>query len=51
MGRTVVLHLGNGASMCALASGRSVASMGFTADDGLPMGTRCGAIDPGSCCI
>jgi len=47
-GRTVVLHLGNGASMCALAAGRSVAStMGFTAVDGLPMGTRCGAIDPG----
>jgi acetate kinase len=47
-GRTVVLHLGNGASMCALQGGRSVAStMGFTAVDGLPMGTRCGAIDPG----
>jgi len=47
-GRTVVLHLGNGASMCALDGGRSVAStMGFTAVDGLPMGTRCGAIDPG----
>ena len=47
-GRTIVLHLGNGASMCALAGGRSVAStMGFTAVDGLPMGTRCGAIDPG----
>jgi acetate kinase len=47
-GRTVVLHLGNGASMCALHAGRSVAStMGFTAVDGLPMGTRCGAIDPG----
>jgi acetate kinase len=47
-GRTVVLHLGNGASMCALLAGRSVAStMGFTAVDGLPMGTRCGAIDPG----
>ncbi|MCG3146509.1 MAG: Acetate kinase [Gammaproteobacteria bacterium] len=47
-GRTVVLHLGNGASMCALDRGRSVAStMGFTAVDGLPMGTRCGAIDPG----
>jgi acetate kinase len=48
LGRTVVLHLGNGASMCALSAGRSVAStMGFTAVDGLPMGTRCGAIDPG----
>jgi acetate kinase len=47
-GRTVVCHLGNGASMCALSAGRSVAStMGFTAVDGLPMGTRCGAIDPG----
>ena len=47
-GRTVVLHLGNGASMCALEAGKSVAStMGFTAVDGLPMGTRCGAIDPG----
>ena len=47
-GRTVVLHLGNGASMCALSGGRSMAStMGFTAVDGLPMGTRCGALDPG----
>ncbi len=47
-GRTVVLHLGNGASLCALQGGRSVAStMGFTAVDGLPMGTRCGALDPG----
>jgi len=47
-GRTVVLHLGNGASMCALSAGKSMAStMGFTAVDGLPMGTRCGAIDPG----
>jgi len=47
-GRTVVLHLGNGASMCALSGARSVAStMGFTAVDGLPMGTRCGALDPG----
>ncbi len=47
-GRTIVLHLGNGASMCALMAGRSVAStMGFTALDGLPMGTRCGALDPG----
>ena len=42
------LHLGNGASMCALKAGASVAStMGFTAVDGLPMGTRCGSIDPG----
>jgi len=47
-GKTVVLHLGSGASMCALAAGRSIAStMGFTALDGLPMGTRCGALDPG----
>src|SRR5262249_36525893 len=41
-GRTVVAHLGNGASMCAMRSGQSVTStMGFTAVDGLPMGTRC----------
>ncbi len=47
-GRTVVAHLGNGASLCALRSGVSVATtMGFTPLDGLPMGTRCGAIDPG----
>jgi acetate kinase len=47
-GRVVVAHLGNGASMCAMNAGRSVATtMGFTAVDGLPMGTRCGAIDPG----
>ena len=47
-GRAIVLHLGNGASMCALVHGKSVAStMGFTAVDGLPMGTRCGALDPG----
>jgi acetate kinase len=47
-GRTVVLHLGNGASMCALSRGQSVAStMGFTAVDGLPMGTRAGSLDPG----
>jgi acetate kinase len=47
-GRTVVAHLGNGASMCALREGRSVATtMGFTAVDGLPMGTRCGSLDPG----
>lgn len=47
-GRTVVAHLGNGASMCAMRAGRSVAStMGFTAVDGLMMGTRCGNIDPG----
>ncbi|MDO5705621.1 MAG: acetate/propionate family kinase [Paracoccus sp. (in: a-proteobacteria)] len=47
-GRVVIAHLGNGASMCAVQSGRSVAStMGFTALDGLPMGTRCGQLDPG----
>ena len=47
-GRVVVLHLGNGSSMCAITNGRSVAStMGFTAVDGLPMGTRCGSLDPG----
>jgi len=47
-GRTIVCHLGNGASACALQGGRSVAStMGFTALDGLPMGTRCGNLDPG----
>ena len=47
-GRVVVAHLGNGASMCAMADGRSVAStMGFTALDGLVMGTRSGTIDPG----
>jgi acetate kinase len=47
-GKTIVLHLGNGASMCAIEGGRSVAStMGFTAVDGLPMGTRSGALDPG----
>jgi acetate kinase len=47
-GKTVVLHLGNGSSMCAMANGRSVAStMGFTAVDGLPMGTRSGSLDPG----
>jgi acetate kinase len=47
-GRTVVAHLGNGASMCALKAGKSVATtMGASALDGLPMGTRCGSIDPG----
>jgi acetate kinase len=47
-GKTVVFHLGNGSSMCAMEAGKSVAStMGFTALEGLPMGTRCGAIDPG----
>ena len=47
-GRVIVAHLGSGASMCALADGRSVEStMGFTALDGLPMGTRPGQLDPG----
>lgn len=47
-GRVIVAHLGNGASMCAMAGGRSVeTTMGFTALDGLMMGTRCGALDPG----
>lgn len=47
-GRVIVAHLGNGASMCAMKDRRSVAtSMGFTALDGLMMGRRCGAIDPG----
>jgi acetate kinase len=47
-GRVIVAHLGSGASMCAIANRRSVEStMGFTALDGLPMGTRPGQIDPG----
>ncbi len=47
-GKTVVLHLGNGSSMCALKAGQSVATtMGFSPLDGLPMGTRCGSLDPG----
>ncbi|MBV6638544.1 MAG: acetate/propionate family kinase [Mameliella sp.] len=47
-GRVVVAHLGNGASMCGLLGGRSIASsMGFSALDGLPMGTRSGQLDPG----
>ena len=47
-GRVVIAHLGHGASMCALHGGRSVATtMGMTALDGLPMGRRCGALDPG----
>jgi acetate kinase len=47
-GRTIICHLGNGASLCALREGASVATtMGFTAVDGLMMGTRCGAVDPG----
>ena len=48
MGRTVVAHLGNGASLCALHQGRSIATtMGFSALDGLVMGTRPGTLDPG----
>ncbi|HYY31589.1 MAG TPA: acetate/propionate family kinase [Chthoniobacterales bacterium] len=47
-GKVVAAHLGNGASMCALQARRSVATtMGFCALDGLPMGHRCGALDPG----
>jgi acetate kinase len=47
-GRVIVAHLGSGASMCALRDGRSVEStLGFTALDGLPMGTRPGQLDPG----
>jgi acetate kinase len=47
-GRVIVMHLGSGASMCALMDGQSVEStMGFTALDGLPMGTRPGQLDPG----
>jgi acetate kinase len=47
-GCVVVAHLGNGCSACALRAGKSVATtMGFTALDGLPMGTRCGELDPG----
>jgi len=47
-GRVIIAHLGSGASMCALSEGRSIEStMGFTALDGLPMGTRPGQIDPG----
>ena len=48
-GRVVIAHLGNGASLCALHEGKSVDStMGMTALDGLPMGTRSGALDPGA---
>lgn len=47
-GRVIVAHLGNGASMCALKEGKSIATtMGFTAIEGLVMGTRTGSIDPG----
>ncbi len=48
-GRAVLAHLGNGASLCALRAGRSVdTTMGFSTLDGLVMGTRCGALDPGA---
>ncbi|MGO9596929.1 MAG: acetate/propionate family kinase [Isosphaeraceae bacterium] len=47
-GRVVVAHLGNGSSLCAIRNGHSVATtMGLTSLDGLPMGTRCGSLDPG----
>ena len=47
-GRVIVAHLGSGASLCALQGGRSIATtMGFNVLDGLVMGTRCGAVDPG----
>jgi acetate kinase len=47
-GRVVAAHLGNGASLCAMKNGKSVdTTMGLTALDGLPMGTRCGSLDPG----
>ncbi len=47
-GRVITAHLGHGVSLCAMTRGRSVATtMGFTALDGMPMGQRCGALDPG----
>jgi len=47
-GRVVIAHLGNGASLCAMKGGRSIeCTLGFTALDGLAMGTRCGQLDPG----
>lgn len=47
-GRVIAAHLGNGASLCAMQAGRSIdTTMGFTALDGLMMGTRCGSLDPG----
>jgi acetate kinase len=47
-GKTIVAHLGNGASMCAMNNCHSIATtMGFSSLEGLPMGTRCGALDPG----
>lgn len=48
-GRVIAAHLGNGASLCAMRDGRSIdTTMGFTALDGLVMGTRCGSLDPGA---
>lgn len=48
-GRVIMAHLGNGASLCAMRDGRSIdTTMGFTALDGLMMGTRCGQLDPGA---
>lgn len=48
-GRVIAAHLGNGASLCAIQGGRSIdTTMGMTALDGLPMGTRCGALDAGA---
>lgn len=47
-GKIIAAHLGNGASLCAMENGVSVdTTMGLTALDGLPMGTRCGSLDPG----
>jgi acetate kinase len=47
-GRVIVAHLGSGASLCALKAGQSIeTTTGFSALDGLVMGTRCGALDPG----
>ena len=47
-GRVIVAHLGSGASLCAMRDGQSVdTTMSFSALDGLPMGTRCGTLDPG----
>src|SRR4030095_12573025 len=47
-GRVIVAHLGSGASLCAMRNGQSVdTTMGFSTLDGLPMGTRCGSLDPG----
>jgi acetate kinase len=47
-GKVIVAHLGNGASLCAMVDGKSVAATtGFSTLDGLVMGTRCGSLDPG----